>query len=104
MHYCWQHQILYLDTCIEPWEGRYDNSSLSISQRSNYALREEVLAFRLDKQAGTTAVVTQGANPGLVSCLLKQALLNIAADNELQFENLYAMRTGLNWQIASISR
>lgn len=86
INYCWRHQILYLDTCIEPWEGRYDNSKLSISQRSNYALREEVLAFRLDKQAGTTAVVTQGANPGLISSLLKQALLNMAADNALQFD------------------
>lgn len=86
LQYCWRQEILYLDTCIEPWQGRYDDTSLSNSQRSNYALREEVLAFRLDKQAGTTAVITQGANPGLVSSLLKQALLNMAADNALQFE------------------
>lgn len=86
LQYCWRNEILYLDTCTEPWKGRYDNSELTVSQRSNYALREEILAFRLDKQAGTTAVVTQGANPGLVSSLLKQALLNIAADNELQIE------------------
>ena len=86
MQYCWRHEVLYLDTCTEPWQGRYDDQSLSFSQRSNYVLREEVLAFRLDKQAGTTAVVTQGANPGLISILLKQALLNMAADNELQFE------------------
>src|SRR5690606_18146703 len=32
------------------------------------------------------AVITQGANPGLVSSLLKQALLNIAADNEVEVE------------------
>lgn len=83
LQYCWRKQILYLDTCIEPWPGRYDNSELTMSQRSNYALREEVLSFRLDKQAGPTAVVTQGANPGLVSSLVKQALLNIAADNGL---------------------
>jgi homospermidine synthase len=86
LQYCWRHQILYLDTCIEPWQGRYSNASLTLSQRSNYALREEVLAFRLDKQASTTAIVTQGANPGLISSLLKQALINMAADNNLQFE------------------
>jgi homospermidine synthase len=73
----------YLDTCDEPWPGRYDNPSLSASLRSNYALREEMLAFRRDHPAGPTAVVTQGANPGLISSLLKQALLNMAADTGL---------------------
>jgi len=86
LEYCWRNQILFLDTCIEPWQGRYENPDLNFSQRSNYALREEVLAFRLDKHNGPTAVITQGANPGLVSSLLKRALLNIAADNELKVE------------------
>jgi homospermidine synthase len=76
----------YLDTCNEPWGGRYDDPSLPLSRRSNYALREEMLAFRLDKRTGPTAVVTQGANPGLVSALVKQALLNIAADVHVQVE------------------
>ncbi len=73
----------YLDTCNEPWAGRYDNPSLSASLRSNYALREEMLAFRRDHPTGPTAVITQGANPGLVSALLKQALLNMAAETDL---------------------
>lgn len=76
----------YLDTCNEPWGGRHDDPSLPLSRRSNYALREEMLAFRLDKRTGPTAVVTQGANPGLVSALVKQALLNIAADVHVQVE------------------
>jgi homospermidine synthase len=76
----------YLDTCNEPWGGRYDDPSLPLSRRSNYGLREEMLAFRLDKRTGPTAVVTQGANPGLVSALVKQALLNIAADLHVQVE------------------
>jgi homospermidine synthase len=85
IRYCWRHNILYLDTCIEPWPGRYANPALSPSQRSNYALREEVLAFRMDKRAGPTAMVTQGANPGLASVFLKQALLTLAKDNDLEF-------------------
>jgi len=56
---------------------------MSLSQRSHYALREEVLAFRLAKRSGPTAIVTQGANPGLASVFVKQALLNMAADHEL---------------------
>ena len=83
MRFCWRRGALYLDTCIEPWAGRYIDPSLSLSQRSNYALREEVLAFRLDKRSGPTAIVTQGANPGLASIFVKQALLNMAADHDL---------------------
>jgi homospermidine synthase len=84
--FCWRRGILYLDTCIEPWAGRYMDPSRTLSQRSNYFLREEVLAFRLDKRQGPTAVVTQGANPGLASIFVKQALLNIAADNGIEVE------------------
>ncbi|MBI3443877.1 MAG: homospermidine synthase [Magnetospirillum sp.] len=71
--------VLYLDTCIEPWPGGYTDPSLSPSLRSNYALREEMLRLRVDGPA-PTALVTHGANPGLVSHFVKQALLNIAAD------------------------
>ena len=76
--FCQQHDVLYLDTCIEPWAGGYTDPSLKPSQRSNYALRESALA--LASGAGPTAVLTHGANPGLVSHFVKQALLNIARD------------------------
>ncbi len=79
---CWQRGALYLDTCIEPWAGGYTDTSRSVSQRSNYALREEALAFGRDKRAGPTAILTQGANPGLASSFVKQALLNIALDTQ----------------------
>lgn len=83
---CWQRGAMYLDTCIEPWAGGYLDVTLSPSQRSNYALREAILQFRRDKGKGPTAVVTQGANPGLASMFVKQALLNIAADNDLRVQ------------------
>jgi homospermidine synthase len=83
MRLCWRLGALYLDTCIEPWAERYTDASISPSQRSNYALREEILAFRLDKRAGPTAIVTHGANPGLASAFVKQALLNMAANGNL---------------------
>ena len=71
---------LYLDTCIEPWPGGYTDPSLSASRRTNYALREEALGIRKSHPNGPTAVLTHGANPGLVSHLVKQALLNVASD------------------------
>jgi homospermidine synthase len=71
--------VLYLDTCIEPWAGGYTDLSLTPSQRSNYALRETALAL-MDNPTAPTAVIAHGANPGLVSHFVKQALLNLAAD------------------------
>jgi homospermidine synthase len=71
---------LYLDTCVEPWAGGYVDANLSVEKRSNYAMRLGALALRAGHESGPTAVLTHGANPGLVSHLVKQALLNIAAD------------------------
>lgn len=70
----------YIDTCIEPWPGGYTDPNLTVSQRSNYALRENALSLRAKYRNGPTAVIAHGANPGLVSHFVKQALLNIAKD------------------------
>jgi homospermidine synthase len=84
---------LYLDTCIEPWAGGYTDPSLTQSQRSNYALRESALALRARYTGGPTAVLTHGANPGLVSHFVKEALLNIARDTGAQ-SNMPSSRAG----------
>jgi len=77
---CQQHDTLYIDTCIEPWAGGYTDPNLSFSERSNYAFREQALALRTKYPSGTTAIFANGANPGMVSHLLKQALLNLHQD------------------------
>ena len=79
MELCRKAGALYQDTCVEPWIGGYTDPSLSASERSNYALRES--ALRLARQGpGPTALITHGANPGLVSHFVKEALLHLAAD------------------------
>jgi len=75
---CHEKGALYLDTCIEPWPGGYTDPNIPASRRTNYALREEVLDLRKGWSNGPTAVITHGANPGLVSHFVKQALLDIA--------------------------
>jgi len=75
---CQQQGALYLDTCIEPWPGGYTDPGLSPSARSNYGLRESALALRSRYPRGPTAVLTHGANPGLVSHFVKQALIDLA--------------------------
>ncbi|MBV8910042.1 MAG: homospermidine synthase [Gammaproteobacteria bacterium] len=79
---CWEKGAMYIDTCIEPWPGGYTDPTVPASRRTNYALREEVLALRGGNARAPTAVLTHGANPGLVSHFVKQALLNIAADTQ----------------------
>jgi homospermidine synthase len=81
---CHELGALYLDTCIEPWPGGYTDPSISPARRTNYALREEALGLRDTHKNGPTAVITHGANPGLVSHFVKQALLNVAADTGVQ--------------------
>lgn len=80
---CQTLDVLYLDTCIEPWPGRYTDASLPTALRSNYALRESALALRQMTQNKSTAIITHGANPGLVSHFVKEALLHIARDTKL---------------------
>lgn len=72
---------LYLDTCIEPWPGGYTDPNVAAAQRTNYALRQAALSLRQSHPHGPTALVTHGANPGLVSHFVKQALLNLAEDS-----------------------
>ncbi len=80
MEYCNKRDILYLDTVVEPWLGGYTDPKLSITERSNYGLREAMLPLKKKFAGGPTAVSTHGANPGIVSHFLKAALLQIARD------------------------
>ncbi len=79
VQFCQERGALYLDTCIEPWPGGYTDQSVPAARRTNYALREAALALRDGSKGGPTAVLTHGANPGLVSHFVKKALLDIAA-------------------------
>jgi homospermidine synthase len=70
---------LYIDTVVEPWAGYYDNPEASHGERTNYVLREHMLAAKRELGPGPTAVSCCGANPGMVSWFVKQALMDIAA-------------------------
>ena len=83
MELCRELGCLYVDTVIEPWKGFYFDETLGPAARTNYALREGLLDARRRSPGGPTAVSTCGANPGMVSWFVKQALLNIAKDTGL---------------------
>jgi len=76
--WCQSHDVLYVDASSEPWPGG-DDRSRPAAERTNYAQREAVLALRKQGQGSLpTSLVTLGANPGLVSFFVKQALMDLA--------------------------
>ena len=84
MELCRELGAFYIDTVAEPWPGFYFDKNKSQGDRTNYALRQEILDARAANPGGTTAVSCCGANPGMVSWFVKQALLNVAGDLGLE--------------------
>src|SRR5262249_42419602 len=78
--FCKDIDVFYIDTVVEPWPGFYTDRTRSVAARSNYALRESVLDLRRRRPGGITAVSCCGANPGMVSWMVKQALIDVARD------------------------
>ena len=80
MRLCRKLGVLYIDTVVEPWLGFYFDSKKGNEARTNYALREEVRKEARRHPGGTTAVSCCGANPGMVSWFVKEALVSLASD------------------------
>jgi homospermidine synthase len=86
MRFCRELGVLYIDTVVEPWLGFYFDAKADNASRTNYALRESLLEEKRKNPGGPTAISTCGANPGMVSWFVKQALLNLAKDLKLDFK------------------
>jgi homospermidine synthase len=95
MKLCRELGALYIDTVVEPWPGFYYDRTADPASRTNYALRETVRGEKRKNPGGTTAVSCCGANPGMVSWLVKQALLDVAKETGVKFtESGYDDREG----------
>ena len=78
IRFCAERGALYVDTSIEPWPGVFDNPMLELHQRTNYAIRAEIIDLAAELGPDSyTAVVDHGANPGLVSHFVKRALIDL---------------------------
>lgn len=86
MELCRELGALYVDTVAEPWEGFYFDKDAGNAARTNYVLREIILEAKRNSPGGITSVSCCGANPGMVSWFVKQALVNVARDLGLEFE------------------
>jgi homospermidine synthase len=78
---------LYLDTCVEPWAGGYEGEDLE--SRTNFVDRGKALALLQAPDAKTkpTALIAMGANPGLISLIYKEALIQLARDEDIPLTN-----------------
>ncbi len=96
--WCKEQGVLYLDTCVEPWQGGYVDQTGTSIETSNAWLRQQALS--LHTPGAPTAVIAHGMNPGLISHLLKEALLTLARDKGIAVEpgrplNTLAQRLGV---------
>lgn len=85
MDLCRRLDAYYIDTVVEPWKGFYWDEKTPTAARTNYALREHLLEYRRKNPGGITSISCSGANPGMVSWFVKQALLNVATDLGVEF-------------------
>jgi homospermidine synthase len=71
LSWCRQHDVRYLNTSVEVWDPYFDAAAISPLERTLYhrhmAMRRLIASW--PDNAGPSAVVEHGANPGLVSHL-----------------------------------
>jgi len=79
LQWCYDHGVLYLNTSIEEWDPYIGGANRHPLERTLYYrhMRMRQMSSTWNKK-GATAIVEHGANPGLVSHLVKKGLVDIA--------------------------
>jgi homospermidine synthase len=73
------HGVIYLNTSLEEWEPYSGGPERSVQSRTLYVRHMRIREMKSKwSKTGPTAIVEHGANPGLVSHLVKKALVDIA--------------------------
>lgn len=79
LRWCHDHGVMYLNTSIEEWDPYEGGSNKHPLDRTLYVrhmrMRDMMSSW---SEPGATAIVEHGANPGMVSHLVKKALVDIA--------------------------
>ena len=80
LEWCRDRGIRYLNTSVELWDPYIDTANTPPTDRTLYFRHQSIrrMIKRWGSNAGPSAVVEHGANPGMVSHLAKQALSEIA--------------------------
>jgi len=79
IEWCRDHGVRYLNTSVELWDPYQDMQTTTPQDRTLYVRHQEMrkMIERWGSNNGPSAVVEHGANPGMVSHLVKQALVDI---------------------------
>lgn len=116
LQWCHDHGVLYLNTSVEEWDPYEGGSNKHPLERTLYYrhMRMRDMKSRWTK-TGATAIVEHGANPGLVSHLVKKSLVDIATralkegkvssdvETALLNENYQSLAHALNVKVIHIS-
>ena len=72
------HGVIYVNTSLEEWEPYSGGPERSVQSRTLYVRHMRIREMKAKwTKTGPTAIVEHGANPGLVSHLVKRALVDI---------------------------
>lgn len=80
MDWCQSASVLYVDTSLEPWAEKYEDTTVPAWSRTHYDSHETVRRFAQQnwRKDGPTTIVTHGDDPGMVNHFVKVALVEIA--------------------------
>jgi homospermidine synthase len=79
LEWCRDHGVRYLNTSVELWDPYHDMQTTTPQDRTLYVRHQSIrkMIERWGSNSGPSAVVEHGANPGMVSHLVKRALVDI---------------------------
>jgi len=85
--WCQKNNVLYIDTSIENWPGEYQTADYPFHSRTLYESHKKMKEHKLSiwPKNSATALVSHGANPGLITHFTKKGLLDIANFTNLSY-------------------
>jgi len=94
--WCHKHEVLYVNTSLEVWDSIGEIESKGPVEKSLYTRQMRLREMTKGWDGGATAVIDHGANPGLISHFVKQALVDISerliADQKVNGEEAEHLR------------
>ncbi len=78
IRWCHDHEVLFVNTSLEVWDSIGEIESKGPVEKSLYSRQMRLREMTKGWDDGPTAVIDHGANPGLISHFVKQALVDIS--------------------------
>ena len=75
--WCHDNNVLYVNTSLEVWDSVGEITTKNPFEKSLYHRQMRLKEMTKDWKNSTTAIIDHGANPGLISHFVKQALVDI---------------------------